>query len=349
MELPAVRLLGDPILRTAALPVQGDHWLAIPSLVEVMYLVMDREHGIGLAANQIGSTHALFVLKTDSEKEAFINPEILTMSGATEYEEGCLSIPGVIAKTQRFSELTLKYQKLDKSEVTATYSGAKAIAIQHEMDHLNGKLYVDPVWSSEAQDDHRQTQEVYQTKSEGKMKMLLMLTYLSGVFTGASLVLLYGILQMKKRIAFRKKAYDDFGKELKQLEDEQKAVGSRLQQVQQLTKEQFDLLAAIDQPSKNALHSKYKNDLNARVRELEEEKAKILASILKDGHNPKVSVLNADTNVKESILLSEYMKRSGMDVNTNPPPPPAAPGDPAAPKKVGKFMVYSGGNDDTTH
>jgi hypothetical protein len=116
----------------------------------------------------------------------------------------------------------------------------------------------------------------------------------------------------------------------------------RLVKVQEITAKQLELSDLVSQPSKNSLHSKYKNGINQEIKTLEEEKSAILKSIIKDGFDPSVAVLNAD-GVKETLKLSEYMARAGIDMEDD-----LDPNDPTV-KKVGKFTVYKGGNSDTTH
>lgn len=162
MELPAVRLINDPVLRQSCTRVEGDKLGEIPELVRIMTEVMKRENGIGLAANQIGSTHAVFIISIDGNTEEFINPEVVSVENPIEFQEACLSIPGTSAKTKRYNTLTLRFNRVSdmahnvRHEVR--FDGMKAIAIQHEMDHLNGKLYVDqfgPVKRGMVLDKHK--------------------------------------------------------------------------------------------------------------------------------------------------------------------------------------------------
>lgn len=133
----------------------------VESLIKEMFEVMQEEKGIGLAANQIGSGCAVFVLGIEGVHEHYINPEVLSQSNPVDYEEGCLSIPGTSAMVNRYNTLTLKYSRLVDDSITEhedTFEGIKAIAIQHEMDHLNGKLYIDtlgPVRKRTVLDKHK--------------------------------------------------------------------------------------------------------------------------------------------------------------------------------------------------
>jgi len=162
MELPAVRLLNDPVLRQKCIPVPPEELSKMPTLVHTMVEVMKREKGIGLAANQIGVNYAVFVLGVDGNNEEFINPEVVSVENPIDFTEACLSIPGTSAKTKRYNTLTLQYTRTmdlaNNIRHEETFHGLKAIAIQHEMDHLNGKLYIDqfgPVKRGMVLDKHK--------------------------------------------------------------------------------------------------------------------------------------------------------------------------------------------------
>lgn len=120
--------------------------LLISNMAETMY----DAPGVGLAANQIGLSLRIAVIdavwKHDEEKRdlrVFINPEILEKKELIEFEEGCLSLPGVTGITKRYNTITVHYFTVEGKEETLTTSGLLAIALQHETDHLNGKLYID--------------------------------------------------------------------------------------------------------------------------------------------------------------------------------------------------------------
>jgi peptide deformylase len=139
-----VRLLNDPILRRPCVTVTGATLPLVASLLDDMNETMKAEGGIGLAANQIGYSVRAFILKEGESFREFINPEIIEQSDLVTFEaEGCLSIPGVVAKTQRYKRLKLTW--LDKlgTKNEEEFIDMKAFAVQHEMDHLNGKLYLD--------------------------------------------------------------------------------------------------------------------------------------------------------------------------------------------------------------
>jgi hypothetical protein len=130
----------------------------------------------------------------------------------------------------------------------------------------------------------------------------------------------------------------------------------RLDRAAQITQEQAELMAQIDQPSKNALHSKFKNGLVAEAKRLEEEKTELLRSIVADGYDPEVVVQTPEG--MRRMLLTEYLASLGYDFRnlkgtaTNKEAAPQAEsenGEEPAVRKVGNFFVIKGGKPDTTH
>ena len=118
-------------------------------LMDDMLETMYAAPGIGLAAVQIGVLKRLIVIDISKEKEKknplfLINPEIIFKSKNTSvYEEGCLSLPGYFAEIERPAECKIKYIGYDGKKKEMTASGLLATCIQHEVDHLNGKLFID--------------------------------------------------------------------------------------------------------------------------------------------------------------------------------------------------------------
>ncbi|RLV60895.1 peptide deformylase [Parashewanella curva] len=145
MALLSVLRFPDEHLRTIAKPVtEFDDKLQtqIEDMLETMY----EEKGIGLAATQVDYHQRLIVMDLQDEVErpnVFINPEIVESSGHFENEEGCLSVPGIYAKVERAENVTVKALDRDGKEFTVEADGLFAICLQHEMDHLVGKLFVD--------------------------------------------------------------------------------------------------------------------------------------------------------------------------------------------------------------
>ena len=132
-------------LRTVCQPVAeiNDE---IRKIVDDMFETMYKEEGIGLAAPQVNIQQRIITIDLDSENSnqiVLINPEILESSGKTGIEEGCLSIPGFRGLVPRKEKVTVKALNRDGNEFTLEADGLLAICIQHEIDHLNGVLFVD--------------------------------------------------------------------------------------------------------------------------------------------------------------------------------------------------------------
>ena len=117
------------------------------TILENMYETMIAHDGIGLAAPQIGKNIQLAVIEVDEETGLFelINPEIIESSGTDVDVEGCLSIPGTYGTVERAEEITVRYSDREGYEVEVTAYGYLARAFQHEIDHLNGELFIDKI------------------------------------------------------------------------------------------------------------------------------------------------------------------------------------------------------------
>ncbi len=135
----------DPRLRTVAKPVvQVDDGLR--RLIEDMFETMYAAPGIGLAATQVDVHLRLLVLDVSEDKSrpmVFINPEILSADGHQVYQEGCLSVPGIYADVKRANQVRVRALDRDGKEFEIDADGLLAVCIQHEMDHLAGKVFVD--------------------------------------------------------------------------------------------------------------------------------------------------------------------------------------------------------------
>jgi peptide deformylase len=136
----------DPRLRTLAKPVeQVDDTIKI--LIEDMIETMYAADGIGLAASQVDEHLQLVVMDLSKERDAprvFINPKITVLDEEKlPYEEGCLSVPGIYDEVERPREIKIEALDREGNPFTEIASGLLAVCIQHEMDHLNGKLFVD--------------------------------------------------------------------------------------------------------------------------------------------------------------------------------------------------------------
>ena len=135
----------DERLRTVAKPVEevNDE---IKQLVSDMFETMKDENGIGLAATQVNRHVQVVVMdvsEDQNEPRVFINPEIIRKDGSTISEEGCLSVPGNYAKVERAEAITVKALDQDGESFELDAEGLLAICIQHELDHLKGKLFID--------------------------------------------------------------------------------------------------------------------------------------------------------------------------------------------------------------
>ena len=148
MEPLEVRVYPDPVLRRGGKPVTSVDSELRATAARMMTAMYD-EVGVGLAAPQVGIEQKLLVLnptgsKQDRDQElALINPKITRKKGREFDEEGCLSFPGIQADVERWIEITVTYQDLDGKEQTLKATDLLARIIQHELDHLEGVLFVD--------------------------------------------------------------------------------------------------------------------------------------------------------------------------------------------------------------
>jgi peptide deformylase len=155
----------NPILRQKAKPVKSVD-AEIKALVADMVEIMYANDGVGLAAPQVGV--GLRVIVVDVGKEdgpglmKLINPEILSREGEIEWEEGCLSVPDFRVKIMRAAKISVSYLDEDGDKKSIICEGLPAIAVQHEVDHLDGNLIID--YTS------RLKREVYTRKAEKRKK-----------------------------------------------------------------------------------------------------------------------------------------------------------------------------------
>ncbi|ABZ74603.1 peptide deformylase [Shewanella halifaxensis HAW-EB4] len=145
MSLLKVLQFPDERLRTVAKPI-AEFNAALQTQIDDMFETMYEEKGIGLASTQVNYHHQLIVMDLQDDVErpkVFINLEIVAKSGDFCNEEGCLSVPGVYAKVDRAEFVTIKALDRDGNEFSLEADGLFAICLQHELDHLSGKLFVD--------------------------------------------------------------------------------------------------------------------------------------------------------------------------------------------------------------
>jgi peptide deformylase len=146
MAIRNVRLDGDEILRKMCRPVENIDD-KIKELVADMIETMHAQDGVGLAAPQVGILKRVVVIDLYDDKGPYvlINPEIIKEKGEQEVDEGCLSFPNQFAKIIRPEEVTVRAKDIDGKEYTLKGKGLLAQAISHEVDHLNGILFVDKI------------------------------------------------------------------------------------------------------------------------------------------------------------------------------------------------------------
>jgi peptide deformylase len=145
MALLSVLEFPDPRLRTRAKPVE-EFDSALKQLVADMLETMYTAPGIGLAATQVNVHKQLIVMDIGGETrepQVYINPEILSRDGAEVSEEGCLSVPNVFEEVERAARVRVRARDADGQSFERDLEGLAAVCLQHEMDHLAGKLFVD--------------------------------------------------------------------------------------------------------------------------------------------------------------------------------------------------------------
>ena len=148
MALLPILEFPDPRLRTKAVPVDAAEVVspAFQTLLDDMFQTMYEAPGIGLAASQVDVHKRFMVIDVSEEKDApqvFINPEIVTRQGEQVYQEGCLSVPGIFADVSRADAITVRYLDRQGQPQELSTDGLLAVCIQHEMDHLMGKVFVE--------------------------------------------------------------------------------------------------------------------------------------------------------------------------------------------------------------
>ena len=145
-----IRLYSDPVLREKALPVQAITDVERKLAVDMLATMYASPIGVGLAAPQVGILKRLIVIdldRDDSEGAPFVlfNPKIQSLAGETIREEGCLSFPGITADVKRAAKAVVTAQDIDGEPIRIEGEDLLARALQHEIDHLNGILFIDHV------------------------------------------------------------------------------------------------------------------------------------------------------------------------------------------------------------
>ena len=145
MTVREMRHVPDAVLRRKAKKVPTVD-KSIHRLIDDMIETMQKANGVGLAAPQIGVSLRVVVVKMPEEKPlAIINPEIVKRSGEMEVGEGCLSVPGYAGEVKRSTSVTVKGLDRHGKTIRIKATGLMAQALQHELDHLNGTLYIDHI------------------------------------------------------------------------------------------------------------------------------------------------------------------------------------------------------------
>lgn len=145
MSLLTILEYPDKRLRTVATPIEAVD-AALSTLIDDMFETMYEAPGIGLAATQINYHKQLLVLDISEDKSqpmVFINPKIVARDGKQVYQEGCLSLPNIYADVTRYNQITVEALDRNGQSFTLEADGLLAVCIQHEMDHLIGKVFVD--------------------------------------------------------------------------------------------------------------------------------------------------------------------------------------------------------------
>ena len=151
MTVLRLRILPDPVLRRQAKKV-GKIPATMKKLTQNMVETMHAEQGVGLAANQVGSLQKVAVIQLPEWEEpiVLINPEIVKQEGEREVEEGCLSVPGYRGMVKRSERVRARAIGLDGKVIRLKADELFAQALEHEIDHLNGILYVDRLVSPDS-------------------------------------------------------------------------------------------------------------------------------------------------------------------------------------------------------
>ncbi len=142
MSILPIRVLGDPVLREETKPVES-FTPELRQLIDDMFETMNAAHGVGLAAPQVGRSERLTVLDVHGERHVLVNPEIVEREGTLRWEEGCLSIPELYGEITRSARVVV--EALDGAGKPVRVEGTEllGVCLQHEIDHLHGKLFID--------------------------------------------------------------------------------------------------------------------------------------------------------------------------------------------------------------
>ena len=158
----------DPRLHQSATPVT-EFTAQLKQLAEDMAETMYAAPGVGLAAPQVNVHQRLIVVDVSEDKNGLmvlVNPQIIAREGEQEYEEGCLSVPGVYSKISRAARVRVQAQNLDGEPFEIEADGLLAVCLQHEIDHLDGKVFVD--YLSQLKQNRIRTKLLKQAREEAR-------------------------------------------------------------------------------------------------------------------------------------------------------------------------------------
>ncbi len=174
MAILQIRLIGDPILREKGRRIRPDQLKAVSMqrLIDDMIETMRDAHGVGLAAQQVGQPLKLLVIEHGLVKEGadplvLVNGEIVKCTGRRRVQEGCLSVPGYWANVKRAWAVTVKAKNRQGRDIRLKGEGFFGQALQHEVDHLDGILYVDRL---ESLDQLRKLEAGKRIRGEGELE-----------------------------------------------------------------------------------------------------------------------------------------------------------------------------------
>jgi peptide deformylase len=178
MSLRPLHLLGSPVLRQHSQEIQtvDDD---VRRLISDMFETMDAARGVGLAANQVGVPRRVAVVGIEDDRFVMVNPRIIETEGRVSAEEGCLSIPEIYADVTRPERVVIEALDAQGQPYRKEASGLTARAIQHEIDHLDGILFLDHLslvkrqmllakWRREHKDDAGFTKEVSEASARSE-------------------------------------------------------------------------------------------------------------------------------------------------------------------------------------
>jgi ABC-type phosphate transport system auxiliary subunit len=171
--------------------------------------------------------------------------------------------------------------------------------------------------------------------------MEFLLGFVLGAVVSIGAIAGYGFYQLRKLKQVKAKITEEIKKKIDNLDTKRESIRSRLLKAQEITEQQLDLRSQAEMPSKNALHSRYKNGLVGEIRKLEDEKLAVLRSILDDGYDPTIVALD-ENGQRTELPLSHFIDRATLKQGNS------TPASTDLPKRIGKFTLVKGGKDDGT-